>query len=56
VELIIIDNGIGFDPEAVSPESLGMGIIKERAESIGAKITVTSWKSQGTQIRLIWKR
>jgi PAS domain S-box-containing protein len=56
IELVISDDGIGFDPAAISPESLGMGIMKERADSIGARIAVTSEPSRGTEIRLVWKK
>jgi signal transduction histidine kinase len=56
VELTIADDGNGFDPASLSPESLGMGIMKERAESIGAKVIVTSQIGSGTQIQFVWKK
>jgi len=51
----IRDNGRGFDPQAVSPEHLGLGIMCERAEAIGAKIEIHSETGAGTRIELLWK-
>jgi len=51
----IRDNGRGFDPQAVSPEHLGLGIMRERAEAIGANIEINSQIGTGTRIELLWK-
>ncbi len=40
--LSIHDNGIGFDLEAVNAEKLGLKIMRERAEEIGADLMVES--------------
>jgi signal transduction histidine kinase/ligand-binding sensor domain-containing protein len=50
LEMQIIDNGIGFNPKHVSPKSLGLGFMKERADNIGAKIEVQSEIDKGTHI------
>jgi PAS domain S-box-containing protein len=54
VHLEIRDNGIGFDPTAVRPTSLGMRIMRERADAIHAHIKITSVPGQGTKVSLDW--
>jgi PAS domain S-box-containing protein len=54
VELEITDNGIGFDPATIKPTSMGMRIMHERAEIIGADFKVTSQPGQGTTVNAIW--
>ncbi len=51
----IVDNGIGFDPESVSSNHLGLRIMRERAEAIGAKFNIYSEKNEGTQISVSWQ-
>jgi two-component system, LuxR family, sensor kinase FixL len=55
VVLRISDDGRGFDPDQVSPESLGLGIMRERAEAIGAALTIESRVGHGTQVSVVWK-
>lgn len=55
VELRIGDDGRGFDPATVPPDHLGLGIMRERAEAIGAKLDITSRPGRGTQIKVTWK-
>jgi signal transduction histidine kinase len=59
LELIIRDNGIGFDPEeAIARKSpwggLGLRSMKERTEFSGGLFGVESAKGQGTTIRASW--
>jgi nitrate/nitrite-specific signal transduction histidine kinase len=54
VELMVSDDGRGFDPRNVPPEHLGLGIMRERAEVIGATLEIASQIGQGTQVRVIW--
>jgi two-component system nitrate/nitrite sensor histidine kinase NarX len=54
VKLRIRDDGRGFDPDRVRPGRLGLNIIQERAEAIGATLQVTSRADQGTEIAVIW--
>ncbi len=54
VELCIRDNGKGFDLSAVAPESLGLGIMRERAAAIDAALEIRSKIDQGTEIIAIW--
>ena len=55
VELSIVDDGRGFKPQGIAPERLGLGIMRERAESIGARLEVESQPETGTQVVVIWK-
>ena len=54
VKLTIQDNGRGFDPNQISPEHLGLGIMRERAESIGAHLKISSEPGQGVCVTIIW--
>jgi PAS domain S-box-containing protein len=50
----VCDNGIGFDMSASKPTSLGMRIMRERAEAIGAELYISSTHGSGTCLELIW--
>lgn len=55
LRVIVEDNGIGFDPEAImnTPgDHLGLIGMKERAEGIGANLKVDSLPGEGTRIEL----
>ncbi len=52
VELTISDDGGGFDPQAVPGGHFGLRIMCERAESIGATLTIDSKEGAGTRLRL----
>ncbi len=54
VRLTVADNGAGFDPGAVSADHLGLKIMRERAEAIGAKLTIYSEPGDGTQVSVVW--
>ena len=56
VHLEIKDNGIGFDLVSVKPTSLGLCIMRERAEAIHAALQVSSLQGQGTTVSLDWRR
>ncbi len=53
--LRIRDNGQGFDPQHVETEGLGLKIIRERVESIGAKLDIESKPGQGTTMFVQWE-
>ena len=55
VSLTVRDDGRGFDPYAVTGEHLGLGIMRERADSICACLTVCSRVGDGTDISINWK-
>jgi PAS domain S-box-containing protein len=52
--LTVIDNGIGFDPAAVPPNHLGLRIMRERAETVGAHLSINSEPGEGTQVTVTW--
>ncbi len=52
--LSISDNGKGFDPAVVRPDSLGLGIMRERARESGAILSIESKLGQGTTICAAW--
>ncbi len=54
LSLEILDNGQGFDLNAIPVNSLGIGIMVERAENVGAKIDIESEPDHGTHIKVIW--
>jgi signal transduction histidine kinase len=51
-ELCICDDGRGFDPGVVPPDRLGLDIIRERAQAIGAALEIDTSPGHGTQIRV----
>jgi nitrate/nitrite-specific signal transduction histidine kinase len=55
MNLIIKDDGLGFDPGAITPDHLGIAIMRERASSIGASCKIESQLSQGTTVELDWR-
>ncbi len=48
------DNGIGFDMANSKPTSLGLRIMRERAEAIGADFQITSRIGSGTCVTVTW--
>jgi signal transduction histidine kinase len=56
VVLTIRDDGCGFEPDAVLPDRLGLGIMRERAEGISAVLTVNTSLETGTAITVRWPR
>ncbi len=55
VELVVADNGRGFDMAEKGPESFGLDIMRERAESVGANLSIASAPGKGTQVMLSWE-
>jgi signal transduction histidine kinase len=54
VELSILDDGQGFDLSLVAPDHLGLGIMRERAATIGAGLQVVTRPGAGTQVIIRW--
>jgi len=50
----VCDNGLGFDISKSKPTSLGMRIMRERSEAIGAELHISSTPGSGTCVELIW--
>lgn len=55
IEMQIIDDGQGFNPSETSAESLGLGIMRERAEVIDAQLNIMSEIGEGTTIEVLWQ-
>jgi signal transduction histidine kinase len=53
VRLTIADNGTGFDLSTVTADHLGVKIMRERADAIGAKLSIYSEPGEGTQISVV---
>jgi PAS domain S-box-containing protein len=55
VKLGIKDNGVGFDPKAISADHLGVSIMHERAKAVGARLKLASRSGQGTRVAVMWR-
>lgn len=53
--LSIVDNGQGFEPGQQRMGNMGLRIMRERAESIGANLQIASSPGHGTEIILLYK-
>lgn len=53
VVLKITDKGIGFTPELVSRERLGLAGMRERVEMVGGKLEINSKPGAGTEIKVV---
>ncbi|WP_414570952.1 sensor histidine kinase [Nostoc sp. CCY 9925] len=54
IVLRISDDGCGFDCNEIPSGHLGIAMMKERAESIGATFLLESYPGKGTEILLSW--
>jgi signal transduction histidine kinase len=54
VELCISDDGRGFDPDCIPLDHLGLGIMRERIEAVGATLSVKSEIGRGTEVKAVW--
>jgi signal transduction histidine kinase len=54
IQLMVADNGEGFNNNEVSPDTMGIEIMHERANSIDADLTITSQPGMGTTVSVIW--
>jgi signal transduction histidine kinase len=55
IKLQISDDGRGFDASRVAPEHLGLGIMRERAASIDARLKIESQVGCGTEVEVMWQ-
>jgi PAS domain S-box-containing protein len=56
LELHIRDDGRGFDSsEQTPPGHYGLSMMRERAETVGALLTVTSQPGHGTELAVRWR-
>jgi len=56
VELHIHDDGIGFDPDQTFSGHYGLEMMHERAESVGAHLSITSQPGHGTEHTVRWTK
>jgi PAS domain S-box-containing protein len=54
VRITVVDDGVGFDPDNIPSGHFGLKIMRERAEAVGARVSIYSEPGQGTQITLHW--
>jgi signal transduction histidine kinase/integral membrane sensor domain MASE1 len=52
--LEVADDGCGFDPDQAPGGGLGLGSMRERAESIGASLRLDSRPGEGTVVAVSW--
>ena len=55
VRVEVTDDGRGFDVGRVVPGHLGLAIMRERAETIGARLQVSSQPGRGTCVKVVWQ-
>jgi signal transduction histidine kinase len=52
LELVVGDNGVGFEPSEVAEDSVGLASMRERAQIIGGELEIDSQPLDGTRIRV----
>lgn len=55
VQLSVSDNGRGFDVDHVASDRMGLKIIRERAQAVGAELLITSKVNHGSEVTVIWE-
>jgi two-component system nitrate/nitrite sensor histidine kinase NarX len=55
VELWVHDDGLGFEAAPALAGHYGLSMMRERAESVGAALTITSQPGHGTELIMNWK-
>jgi signal transduction histidine kinase len=54
IKLSIRDDGQGFDLERTTFGHYGLSMMRERAEGVGAQLSITSQPGQGTDLTIRW--
>lgn len=54
IELQVTDDGNGFVLHQIRPEHLGLSIMRERADAIGATLQIQSQPNQGATVTVRW--
>jgi signal transduction histidine kinase len=55
MRLLIKDDGLGFEPDSLPTGHMGIAIMRERANSIGASLKIESQPGLGTTVQLDWR-
>ena len=53
VQLVVTDDGIGFDREAVGAESFGLRSVEMRAKTLDAQLEIDSTPGKGTRVAVL---
>ena len=53
--LQVRDDGQGLDPRRPAPDQMGLAIMRERAEAVGAMLNIQTQPGRGTQVALVWQ-
>jgi len=57
IDLLIRDDGQGFDPQELpSGGHYGLSMMRERAEVVGAQLSITSQPGRGTELIIRWSQ
>jgi PAS domain S-box-containing protein len=56
VELRLCDDGCGFDPAHISLGRSGLSMMRERAQAVGAMLSIASQPGHGTEITIHWTK
>jgi signal transduction histidine kinase/ligand-binding sensor domain-containing protein len=55
ISLSVEDDGRGFDLEKHTEDGMGVGIMRERAESVSAVLLISSQHGEGTRVEVVWE-
>jgi PAS domain S-box-containing protein len=55
VQLLVHDDGCGFQPGPMSQAHFGLRSMRERAEEVGAELRLVSAPGEGTLVRMDWR-
>jgi len=56
IELSLRDDGRGFDPERTTSGHYGLSMMHERAEAVGALLSIMSQPGRGTELTIRWTK
>jgi PAS domain S-box-containing protein len=56
LEVIVRDDGQGFDPEQIASGHYGLSMMHERAEGVGAQVSIVSRPGHGTELTIRWSQ
>lgn len=56
VRLSIQDDGRGFDFDQTTHQGLGLEIMQERAQAIGAELSIDTQPGKGTRVKVTWEQ
>jgi len=54
VRLVVVDNGRGFDPKAVTSDHMGLRIIQERVDGFNGRMDIHTQPGAGTRVEIVW--